>query len=348
MKKILKIIGMVIGVIIIIPVSYILFLRIIMYDPDPVESLEFVSGRQTLAPGDDLSLLSFNIGYAGYNKDEDFFMDGGKGVNPKSSDDVMANLSGIASIINSEKCDIVFAQEVDIDSSRSYHINEDKYITSQTGYGHSFACNYNVVYVPYPIPPIGKVYSGVATYTSLNVDEASRVSLPDIAPWYIKMGYLKRCALVERIPLEGSDKELVLINVHLEAYTEDESRDLQMKVVNELLTSEYENGNYVIAGGDFNQEFAELNNPPVVSYTGWIPGSISASDIPEGFSIAAADNAPSCRSLEKPFVDNETSQTYIIDGFIVSDNVRVRSVKVIDYGFEASDHNPVRLEVTLR
>ena len=37
----------------------------------------------------------------------------------------------------------------------------------------------------------------------------------------------------------------------------------------------------------------------------------------------------------------------VLDGFIVSDNVRVNSVRNIDTGFAYSDHNPVRMEFVL-
>ena len=348
MKKVLKIIGIVLGIIILIPILFLLFLRIVMYDPEAVEDVEYTSGSRKVAAGDVLSVLSFNIGYAGYNDGEDFFMDGGEGVLPKSRDDVIDNLSGISAIITGEDCDIALLQEVDVDSRRSYHINELAYLGSSTGLPRAFACNYKVIFIPYPIPPIGQVNGGVATFTDLEVTDAKRIALPDTAPWYMSMGYLKRCLLVERIPVEGTDHELVIVNQHLEAYTEEEKRDLQMAVLCDLIEEEYQKGNYVIVGGDFNQEFSVNDNPPLLSDTGWIPGEVTEEDIPDGFSLAVADNAPSCRSLEEPFKDNETSQVYIIDGFIVSNNLEVRLVEVHDYGFKNSDHNPVRLEVRLK
>lgn len=348
MKKVLKIIGIVFGIIILIPVLFIGYLRITMYSPEAEEAVEYTSGSRTVSAGDTLSILTFNIGYGGYNKEEDFFMDGGEGVLPESSAKVMENLAGIASVINEEACDVVFVQEADIDSHRSYNNNEVAYLSSSIGMPFAFACNYKVAYVPYPIPPMGKVYSGLVNYSAFDVREAVRYALPDTAPWYMSMGYLKRCLLVERIPVQDSDRELVLVNLHLEAYTEEEKRDAQMKVLSDLIEEEYAKGNYVIVGGDFNQEFEGNDNPPVLSETGWLPGEVKLSEVPEGFFLAVADNAPSCRSLEEPFTDNETSQVYIIDGFLVSNNMDVRSVKIIDRGFEYSDHNPVRLEVRLR
>ena len=56
----------------------------------------------------------------------------------------------------------------------------------------------------------------------------------------------------------------------------------------------------------------------------------------------------SCRSLYKPLTGNEgTLQYYMIDGFIVSKNIRVESYEVKDLGFINSDHNPQILKVVL-
>ena len=61
-----------------------------------------------------------------------------------------------------------------------------------------------------------------------------------------------------------------------------------------------------------------------------------------------ADNYPTCRLLNAPYTgDYETSQTYVIDGFIVSPNVKVESVQVVNVDFKYTDHQPVRLTVTL-
>ena len=40
-------------------------------------------------------------------------------------------------------------------------------------------------------------------------------------------------------------------------------------------------------------------------------------------------------------------QYYIIDGFIVSSNIRVDSLEVIQTGFVNSDHQPLKLVLTL-
>ena len=43
-----------------------------------------------------MTILTYNTGYAGLSKDEDFFMDGGSKVQPDSKDVVETNLAGIS------------------------------------------------------------------------------------------------------------------------------------------------------------------------------------------------------------------------------------------------------------
>ena len=59
---------------------------------------------------------------------------------------------------------------------------------------------------------------------------------------------------------------------------------------------------------------------------------------------------PTCRSLDRPLegADRENFQYYVIDGFIISDNVEVLSAETQDRGFVCTDHNPVLAEVRLK
>ena len=61
-------------------------------------------------------------------------------------------------------------------------------------------------------------------------------------------------------------------------------------------------------------------------------------------------DVPSCRSLDQPYEgsDKENFQYYAVDGFIVSDNIEVRSCETKDLGFVCTDHNPVLLECVLK
>lgn len=348
-RKILKITGIIILVIVIVLAALIGYLTMREYRPDVIESVEVSNGTETLREGDSVTVLTYNTGYAALSKEEDFFMDGGSKVRPDSKDVVENNLAGISSVLEVQDADFYFLQEVDRDARRSYHIDELEYYEDALGLGGMYACNFKCDFVPYPLPPIGKVDAGVVTMTDYEVSEATRISLPESFKWPIKTCNLKRCMLETRIPIQGSDKELVLINFHLEAYDSGEGKIAQSRMLSQKLQEEYDKGNYVIAGGDFNQTFEGMDTYPILDTENWVPGIIGAEDIPDYFSFAVSDNVPSSRLLNGPYSGNyEDSQVYVIDGFIVSDNLEIRNVENIDTDFEYSDHQPVRLEVTLK
>lgn len=340
--------GIVLGIILILALA-VGYLTIREYRPDAVEAVEPGNGTDTMKIGDSFTVLTYNTGYAGLSKDEDFFMDGGSKVQPESQALVEHNMKGISSILEKQNADVYFLQEVDRDSKRSFHIDEQKYYENALELPGMFACNFKCDFVPYPLPPIGKVTSGLVTMTDLNVTDASRIALPESFTWPVKTCNLKRCMLETRIPLEGSDKELVMINFHLEAYDSGEGKIAQSKMLAEKLEAEYEKGNYVIAGGDFNQTFEGMEKYPIHNQDDWVPGVVSTEDIPEGFSFAVSNNVPTCRLLNGPYSGNyDDSQVYVLDGFIVSDNIQVQKVENIDTQFEYTDHQPVRLEAILK
>jgi hypothetical protein len=69
----------------------------------------------------------------------------------------------------------------------------------------------------------------------------------------------------------------------------------------------------------------------------------------EGWILAADPGSPSCRSLDRPYDGNrEGFQFYLIDGFIISPNVQLNSVRTVDLDFRNSDHNPVMLNFSLK
>ena len=224
-------------------------------------------------------------------------MDGGSKVKPDSKALVEDNLSGITSVLKDNPSDVYFLQEVDINSTRSYGIDQRSAYSEALNKNSFFAYNFKCDFVPYPLPPIGHVESGLVTLTDNYVTDASRISLPESFSWPVKTCNLKRCLLVTRFPLKDSSNELVLINFHLEAYDSGEGKIAQSKMLADILSQEYEKGNYVIAGGDFNQTFQGVDKYPVTNKEDWTPGIIGDSDLPDHFSFAIDDSYPTCRLL---------------------------------------------------
>lgn len=351
-RKALKVSGIMILIIVLLLAGMIGFLSATEYKPADTEKTAVEGEAEgVLAPGDSFTAVSWNIGYGALGDNADFFMDGGKSVKTADEERVLSNMEGVMSEIGSLDPDIIFLQETDRDSSRSNHINEYRMLQdAYQEYCSSFASNFKVAFLPYPVPPIGKVDSGIATFSAYPVSGAERVQLPIPFSWPVRMANLKRCALISRVPLKGTDKELVLVNLHLEAYDDGEGKKAQTEMLADLLAEEKAKGNYVIAGGDFNQTFssADISDYKTIP-DNWQAGKLDEKVFVDGWQFLMNESVPSCRSLIEPYTDvnEEDFQHYLIDGFIVSDNITVKRIENQDLGFKVSDHNPVLLQLTL-
>lgn len=325
------------------------YLSVTEYRPKERQEAELIniSNDNAEAVSQQLTVFTWNIGYCGLDANADFFMDGGKSVNPKK-EAVEENLTAVKDFIAAQSADAWLLQEVDVDSARTGSINELAEISSVYGGSFGLSYNYKCEFVPIPLPPMGKMESGIATFTNRTVksDTFERVALPCPFSWPVSIANLKRCLLVTRLEVTGSDKEVVLVNLHLEAYDDGSGKIAQTKLLTDFLYQEYEKGNYVIAGGDFNQVFPDTLQAYPVAENVWAPGNLEEDDLPSDFGYAFDSTTPTCRLLDRPY--DENSQLYVIDGFILSPNVQVEMVETVDLGFVNSDHNPVKLQVTLQ
>ncbi len=365
MKKALKITGIVIASIIVMVVvaagGYVGYISAQYYRIEDELALDIDNALTAIAELDsEYTVSTFNIGFGAYTHEFSFFMDSGrmldgtnvKGINSKAKDKatVLANTNGAIGIMAEGAYDFMLFQEVDIRSTRSYKVNQYCMIKENfQQYSGVFAKNFHSGFLMYPLnDPHGATNSGIATLSSKKIDSAVRYSFPVDTSFPTKFFDLDRCFTISYLPIAGSDKQLCLINIHMSAYDKGGTiRALQVQALNTILAAEYAKGNYVVAGGDFNHDIAESLNtfPTEQEVPEWVY-QLAQSDLPEGFSFAAATNAPTCRSTDMPYTKN-VNYTVVIDGFVVSDNVTVVDITNIDADFVYSDHNPAVLTFKL-
>jgi len=290
--------------------------------------------------------ISWNVGFFALGEESDFFYDGGQDVF-QSKETVQKNIDGIIDLMEeNQNVDFFLLQEVDSFSWRSRELSFfDEIVGIQKSYTTHFGMNYASAFVPIPLyNPMGPVYGGLYSMSKFPVKDAFRYDLRTESLWPKRMFYLKRCFLTQRIQLE--ENELIVVNIHNSAYDKSgKKNNKEMKQIMEFVEAEFVKGNYVVVGGDWNQ------SPP-----NYVPGDIpewdkapsfTDKDIPEGWKWVADITIPTNRALDKPY-SKEDSHTSVIDHYLVSPNVQVDSVAVVDMQFAYSDHQPVYLKMTLK
>ena len=361
-----------IGAFILIVLIYVIYVAAQYYRIGDNLALEVKNGQtQSISAGEEYTVISYNLGFGAYSPEYSFFMDEGvmkdgkkvagkyaKGMNKA---DVEKNVSGQAELIGEQNADFYFLQEADEKADRSYHINMVERMTAALpSHASIYAENFHTANLIYPFnDPIGKTDAGILTLSRYRVQSAVRRSFPITKNFIDKLFDLDRCFSVQYLPVEGSDKFLTLINLHMSAYDKGGTiRAKQLEMLNAVLKEERDKGNYIVAGGDFNHcliadqfesdeaAFAAFKSEQVTP--DWVKSSVlHERELTEGYRIAANKEKATCRGADIPYTVGVNFET-VIDGFLYSDNIEVVREETVDTGYAFSDHNPVKMSFRLR
>ncbi len=368
MKKAIKttliVVLSIIGAMLIMALGYVLHVVIQYSRIEDNLAIETENVRTSiLEEGVEYSIVTYNIGFGAYGPDYSFFMDKGtlkdgtklvgKYGKSISTDHTLKNTTGALDTLESLEADIMLLQEVDLKSDRTKGVNQVDMVTDsfKSDYSYSYISDFHSAYLFYPFTdPHGKTEAGLMTLSKYLVTSTIRHSYP-VPSGLGKLFDLDRCFSLHRIPVDNG-KELVVINSHMSAYDEGgKTRQLQLEKLTGIMSEEYNKGNYVIVGGDFNHILGEdiVDIYPTWEATpDWI-AVLSSEDLPEHFELARAKNykdVPTCRSADIPWEKGYT-YTAIVDGFIVSDNIKYETEN-IETDFRYSDHQPVLMKFKLK
>ena len=355
MKRIIKLVGALRLLLFVITGGYVAYVFIDYHrlpDMDMESPFPYDHGGEALATAEPYRVVTWNLGFGAYSDDYSFFMDGGKESRALSREAVLRNISHAVGVLDGLDASFKLLQEIDFDSTRTYKVDEVGMIADALGGYRYFGQNYDSPYLFYPVTrPHGASKSGLLTLSTAWVDRLARISLP-VETGFMKLLDLDRCYSKSWIPMTDG-RHLVLYNLHLSAYSKDGTiADEQLALLTADMKSEYEAGNYVVGGGDFNKDLPG-NSPEVFGTCGEVYSwaqPLKNGAIPEGLKLVYALDPerpiPTCRNTDTGYVPGKTF-VVIVDGFIVSDNVKVVDCQTVDEGFAASDHNPVAMTFEL-
>ena len=243
------------------------------------------------------------------------------------------NLAKVISETKKTNPDIMAFQEIDFYASRSYHVNQQEEI-SKIGFNYGAeTINWDEHYLPFPYWPIrmhyGKVISGQSVVSKYPLKDHKRIVLERVAnePFYRGVFYLERLAQVVKVVLNG--KEVVLINIHLEAFDK-ETRVKQFEEVVKIF-NRYKNIYPTILLGDFNSSARDEN--AIIQKIFNMPNVGNAA-----FDVA---NIANTFNSKDPYERID----YI---FYTNKTIEYVSGKVLNEFEQASDHLPILMKFKLK
>lgn len=270
------------------------------------------------------SIITYNIGYLSG-------MTNNKAV-AKPKDLFDENLEKVKKEFGLLNADIIALQEIDYASARSYEVNQQNEIAA-LGYNYlAQAINWDETYVPFPYwPPsmhFGRMLSGQSILSKYPLRDHQRIVLERVKsnPFYRDALYLDRLAQVVTVTIEN--KDVIIINVHLEAYDKP-TRERQLDVVIDLF-EKYKNAYPTILLGDFNSDI-EYENPAINKIITIDEIGNAAFDSNYDFTFSSAN----------PFKRID----YI---FYSKNSIELIDSKVLIQFGEASDHLPIEMTFRLK
>ena len=267
-----------------------------------------------------IKVASYNIGYASGLKNN---------REAVAEAELKANLDKIAADLQAFKPDLLFLQEVDFRSRRSFQIDQMRFLSEKLGLPYAaYVLTWNKNYVAFPYwPParhFGRMVSGQAVSSRFPIQSQQLIefSKPASNAFWYNWFYLDR--IVQHLILDLGGEQVSVYNIHLEAFSAD-TREEQISQLGRLIKADPFEAK--IAAGDFN-----LADPMV---EGKEDGDRDRKGLLKAF--AAATN-PKPIQAEKPYYSFPSSGAYkLIDHIFYSPRFRLEKAGNLPDS-TASDH----------
>ncbi len=262
-------------------------------------------------------------------------------------------LSLVAEAISRMNADMVLLQEIDLDSNRTFHINEIEFILKRTHYPyHACALVWEKNYLPFPFwPPahqLGFVRAANCVISRFPLSNHQRIVFdkPESNAFWYNWGYIDRA--IERVDVDVGGQKIAVLNVHLESW-ETAARELQIKVAKKYID---EIDLPVILGGDFNTVPPEdpkrsgFADDPDVDYANektfsWFYEHAKDLKIP---TLTIKDNT----SFERYTFPSDHPDRRLDHIFLLGKNLSFVDFRVFYEAGTASDHLPVIATINFR
>lgn len=250
------------------------------------------------------------------------------------------NLKTAITALKPFKPDFIAFQEIDLDSKRSFNVNQVNKIAEALNFARgAIAINWDKNYLPFPYFPFsahfGRILSGQAILSRYPIESHERITLENVTnkPFFYKAFYIDRLAQITKVNIKG--RSLILINVHLEAF-DVPTRQKQTEFLQKLL-SKYADEYPVLLIGDFNSTLINSENPqPTINLL--LKNLSLKSAVPQE---KLTDQKSATFPSDKPIAKLD----YI---FYTPKTIDVVQWQIISEAKQASDHLPLMMKFRFR
>jgi len=196
---------------------------------------------------------------------------------------------------------------------------------------------------------MGQVNSGIMSLSEFIPQSSIRLGLPGKLGWPERLYHLRRCMIVNRYTTANL-KEFVLINTHMSLLDNNKIKLQEIQFMKDYVLREYNKGNYVVVGGDWNQ------SPPNLSISkfrerflkeSFILGKLSSELLPNDWKWVFDPELSTNRYMNESYISGKTVEC-LIDYYLVSPNIEVLHNKTFKLDFRNSDHNPISISIKLK
>ncbi len=209
------------------------------------ESINIVENNKV----DSIHIMTWNIKFGGARIN--FFFDCIEERVNMTFSEVNSNMLGVKKFISQTDPDILFVQEIDIDSKRTAFINQVEWLLENSKMNYAlYVPHWKAKYIP--SNSLGRMNSGIAIFSKFPLSNAEIINLPLIKEQnpIVRYFYLKRVLL--QCDVKIGDRKIKLLNTHLEAYSTDGTKKKQLDIVYERLMQLDKSGDSFIFAGDMN------------------------------------------------------------------------------------------------
>lgn len=281
---------------------------------------------------DTLNVLSYNLGFAAGpiqhtladEHPEDFFT---------------ANLDKFIDLVRAEDANVVLLQEVDLDSKRSWYMNQLQYIMDRLGWGYAApVVDWDMFFPLRKERKITKATVVISKFPIVSNEYTQTPCKPNFESQLLNIFYypLLWKSSMQRVELEIGKKRVAVYNVHLCVWNR-AARVAQAEYLARWINEDNSAVDYVI-GGDFNfQAYIrgtpkpedDLSQPPFINQ---FRESVS------GLREILSTSGESADELHNNFTFEERKHRY--DFLFYSKGLNSEDAKVVK-AIDASDHYPV-------